>query len=192
MHLSSKHFAVEFRNGFSLFLSLSLISKEKKWNTTNRQFYSTASHIQTLDPLRMESGRACRRSASMSTFSWSPRTTMVRLRPRFSFAAVSSFTNGIVFGVHPANLIEATNIKKEAHEQSSKLCLKMSTLPDCTTMLILYSTRTIHNNPLWWETKEIWDGQTISEMNPRHHLHITETPTLTVVKMMTMSPLTNN
>ncbi len=144
MHLSSKHFAVEFRNGFSLFLSLSLISKEKKWNTTNRQFYNTASHIQTLDPLRMESGRACRSSASMSTFSWSPRTTMVRLRPRFSFAAVSSFTNGIVFGVHPANLIEATNIKKEAHEQSSKLCLKMSLLPDCTTMLMLYSTRTIH------------------------------------------------
>jgi hypothetical protein len=50
------------------------------------------------------------------------------------------------------------------------------------------------NNPLWWETKasKIWDGQTISKMNPRHHLHITETPTLTVVKIMTMSPLTNN
>jgi hypothetical protein len=69
---------------------------------------------------------------------------MVRLRPRFSFAAVSSFTNGIVFGVHPENLVEATNIKKEVHEQSSKLCLKMSLLPDCTTMLILYSMGTIH------------------------------------------------
>jgi hypothetical protein len=75
------------------------------------------------------------------------------------------------------------NIKKEAHEQSSKLCLKMSLLPDCTTMLILYSTRTIH------KTRE---QKTTSEMNPSHHLHITETPTLTAVKMMTMSPLTNN
>jgi hypothetical protein len=75
---------------------------------------------------------------------------MVRLRPRFLFAAVSSFTNGTVFGVHPANVIEATNIKEEAHEQSSKPCLKMSFLPDCTTILILYSTRTIHKT---WEQK---------------------------------------